>query len=151
MNKRLSSKKKKGNALIEFALLWGVLFPVLAGTAQFGNAFYQYDNLCTTVRNAARYASVQTYHAQTDAVPSDFQTAVRNMVRYENPNPPNGAKPLVDIPPANILVEVAFVNNVPETVTVTIVQYNIDAVLKTFTINNKPKTSFPYLGRWDPA
>jgi Flp pilus assembly protein TadG len=148
---RLSNKNKKGNALIEFALLWGVMFPLLAGTAQFGNAFYQYDGLCTAVRNAARYASVQTYHAQTSAVPSDFQTAVRNMVRYENPNPAAGATPLFDVPPANILVEVTFVNNAPDMVTVTIVQYNIDAVLKTFTINNKPKTSFPYLGRWDPA
>jgi Flp pilus assembly protein TadG len=150
MKNKLISRRRRGNALIEFALLWSVLFPVVAGTAQFGSAFYQYNNLCSTVRNAARYASIQTYQSANATVPTALQTAVRNMVRYETPTPADGAAPLYDIPAANILVQMNFANNVPDSVTVSITQFNIDAVLKTFTINNKPTTSFVYTGRWAP-
>ena len=150
MRTRLKSRQRRGNALIEFAVLWSLLFPLVGGTAQFGNAFYQYNNLCSSVRNAARYASVQTYHSASNTVPADFQTAVQNMVRYENPAPAAGATPLYNVPPDKIQVTMTFANNVPDTVTVTITQFDIDTVIKTFTINNKPSTSFPFLGRWDP-
>ena len=54
-------RKSGGNALIEFALAFGFLFPVLTGTFQFGYAFFVYNELQTAVREGARYAAFKTY------------------------------------------------------------------------------------------
>ena len=149
--KRINSRERRGNAIIEFALLWAVLFPLVAGAAQFGSAFYQYNNLCSTVRNAARYLSIQTYESSNETIPDTLLAEVRNVVRYGSPAPANGATLIVNVPPQNINVTMTFSNNAPASVKVTIARFDIDMVVKTFTINNKPESQFPFVGRWDPV
>ncbi len=52
-------------------------------------------------------------------------------------------------PPTSVTM--AFDHGVPYQVTVAVVNYPIDAVFATFTLNNKPAASFPYLGRYAPS
>jgi len=151
MHAHRQRRRRRGNAFIEFALIWGVLFPVIGGTAQFGNAFYQYNKLCSAVRNAARFAAVQTYESVDGSVPVDFRDAVRNVVRYGNPAPQETDPVVVNVDPANIAVSVIWANRIPSVVSVSVTRYDIDTIFKTFTIQNKPETRFPYLGRWDPV
>ena len=42
--------RQRGNALVEFALAFGFLFPVITGTFQFGYAFFVYNELQNAVR-----------------------------------------------------------------------------------------------------
>jgi Flp pilus assembly protein TadG len=54
-NKRYTDKR--GNELLEFALVLPLLLLMLTGAVEFGRAFYTYNILTKSVRNAARYLS----------------------------------------------------------------------------------------------
>ena len=56
MNARPASKRERGNALIEFALSFFLLFAMFAGIFQFAYSFYVYNALVTAVREGARRA-----------------------------------------------------------------------------------------------
>ena len=47
----------RGQELIELALVLPLLLLLLAGGVEFGRAFYTYNILTKSVRNAARFAS----------------------------------------------------------------------------------------------
>jgi Flp pilus assembly protein TadG len=156
LNNRLGSRR--GNAMIEFALASFVLIPLFVGTFQFGYTFYVYNLLCTQMRAGARYASLKTFKGS-DANYSDFKTAVRNMVMFGNPTN-DGTAQLIEpgLTTAQIDVKVLGVNNadasatnIPSYVTVTTVNYQIDAVITKFNFSGKPIVRFPYLGRYAPA
>lgn len=70
---------QRGVALIEFALVLPLLLILTFITTEYGRALYQYNTLAKSVRDAARYLSVQ--------VPGDttrYATA-KNLVVYGNP------------------------------------------------------------------
>lgn len=72
--------RQSGAALVEFALVLPLLLILTFITTEFGRALYQYNILAKSVRDAARYMSIQT--------PSDttkYQTA-RNLVVHGNPS-----------------------------------------------------------------
>src|SRR5437899_6024109 len=75
---------RRGNAMLEFALAAGILFPAFVGTFQFGYTFYIYNNLSTAVRGGARYASMQSYDSASSTPSDPFATAVKNVVVYGN-------------------------------------------------------------------
>src|SRR6266550_48725 len=75
---------RRGNAMLEFALAAGILFPAFVGTFQFGYTFYIYNNLDTAVRGGARYASMQSYDSASSTPSTAFATAVKNVVVYGN-------------------------------------------------------------------
>lgn len=52
--------KQNGVALIEFALVLPLLLILTFITTEFGRALYQYNTLTKSVRNAARYLSIQS-------------------------------------------------------------------------------------------
>lgn len=137
---RLGRRGERGNAMIEFALSFGLLFTVFGGVFQFGYAFYVYNTLESAVRSGARYASLRTYD-------SAYLTAVRNMVVYGNPAG-GGQSVAPGLTPANVTVTPN--HNVPTLVVVGITNYKIDGVLRSFTLTNKPQATFPYMGRWAP-
>src|SRR6476660_1173052 len=83
--KLFAKSRRRGNALVEFALAATVLIPIFLGTFQFGYAFYVYNLMSTQVRSGARYASLRTYRCGNSSSMTAFQTAVRNVVRYGNP------------------------------------------------------------------
>ena len=66
----------RGVALVEFALVLPLLLLLSFITTEFGRALYEYNTVVKSVRNAARYLSIQTPGTQT--------TEARNMVVYGN-------------------------------------------------------------------
>jgi Flp pilus assembly protein TadG len=142
-------ERQRGNVAIEFALSFAFLFAVFTGVFRFGYAFYQYNHLENAVRGGARYASLRTYDSATETPSAEYLTAVRNMVRYGSPA--GGATPIAPgLTADRVSVTMTMDRNVPHRVTVAIVNYQIDTVFTTFTLDNKPKVSFPYLGRFAP-
>ncbi|MDF3036473.1 MAG: pilus assembly protein [Paucimonas sp.] len=67
---------QRGGALVELALILPLLLLMTFITTEFGRAVYQYNTLAKSVRDAARYLSVQT--------PGSHQTEARNLVIYGN-------------------------------------------------------------------
>jgi hypothetical protein len=53
-------RKHSGVALVEFALVLPVLLVLTFTVTEFGRAMYQYNILTKSVRDAARYLSIQT-------------------------------------------------------------------------------------------
>ena len=54
-NKR--RKRERGNAVLEFAIGWSVLWAIFGGVYQYGYSFYVYNRLMTAVSNAAQLGS----------------------------------------------------------------------------------------------
>jgi len=140
---------QRGDAIIEFALSFAFLFSIFTGVFQFGYAFYQYNYLENAVRGGARYASLRAYDSATSTPSAAYLTAVRNMVLYGDPS--GGAQPVTPgLTADKVTVTMTFERNVPRGVTVAISNYQIDAVFTRLTLSNKPKVSFPFLGRYAP-
>jgi Flp pilus assembly protein TadG len=151
MNRDVSPRRRgrqRGNALIEFALAFGFLFPVLTGTFQFGYAFFVYNQLQSAVRQGARYAAFKTYDSNSTTPSAAFLTSVRNAAVYGDPT--GGQIPVAkSLTPNNVNLTVTFTNGVPEMMTVSIQNYTLDAFLRTFTLN-RPSASFSYVGVYAP-
>ncbi len=141
--------RERGNAMVEFALSFGLLFSVFSGVFQFGYAFFVYNTLESAVRGGARYASLRVYDSATTAPTSQYSAAVSNMVVYGNPS--GGTQPVAPgLTTANVALTVTMDRNVPVKVTVAITSYTINAVVKSFTLTGKPKATFPFMGRFAP-
>ena len=141
------SRGERGSVFIEFALSFLVLFSIFTGTFEFGYAFYAYNTLVNAVREGARYASLKPYDSATSTPSTGFNTAVQNMVVYANPNPPNGATPILrGLSTSNVNVSVLVNGSAPVQMTVSVSNFSLDAVFGTITLNGKPSVSFPYLG-----
>lgn len=150
---RRRANSQRGNVLLEFALSSTLLVLLLFGTFQFGFAFFQYNSLVNAIRNGTRYASMAKISNQGNGViPAGYISAIRNTVVYGNPNPGESATPIVHgILPGDVEVLVGFdVKFVPQTVTVRVKKFEIDAVLRKFVINNKPSLQMPFTGQYCP-
>jgi Flp pilus assembly protein TadG len=141
--------------MLEFALSAVLLMSVFSGTFQFGYTFFVYNKLQTGVGAAARYASLLPFSNNNDqTVPNSYTTQVKNMAVYGNPSPANGATPIAPgLTAANVSVTVNFENpgtpqNRPVSVRVEMVNYQVYAVFKTFTFNNKPSVTELYTGSY---
>ena len=142
-------KRQRGNALVEFALAFGFLFPVITGTFQFGYAFFVYNELQNAVRAGARHAAFKGYDSATVTPSAAFATAVKNTVVYGNPAG-SGTAVVPNLTTNNVNLTVTFVGTAPARMTVSIQNYTINAYLTTFTIN-KPTATFSYVGVYAPS
>lgn len=141
------SNRQKGSAFVEFALVFLVLFAVFSGAFEFGYAFYAYNRLVNAAREGARYASMKPYDSATSTPSTAFSTAVKNMVVYANPTPPDGATPVVrGLTTSNVSLTVLSSGVQPLQMTVSISNFPLDAIFGTITLNNKPSVTFTYLG-----
>lgn len=146
---RRRSENRRGSSVVEFALAFAVLFPLMAGVFQFGYAFFIYGEMKNAVREGARFGSLLTYASPNPTCTQEYLDAVRNMTVYGDPA--GGATPVVpNLSMANVAVTVAFSAGVPSTVTVATSNYSLPAVFTTFVLN-KPSSTFPYIGRYAPA
>ena len=142
-------RNRRGSALVEFALSFSLLFTLFAGAFQFGYAFYVYNTLEGAVRAGARYASLRVYDSSTATPSSAYLTAVQNTVVYGNPS--GGSQAVaVGLTPGNVAVTVGMDRNVPVWITVGISNYTINSVVRSFSLVNKPRATFPFTGRFAP-
>jgi Flp pilus assembly protein TadG len=142
-------KGSRGGVLVEFAFASIVLVPMIMGTFSFGLAFRNYSNLLVSVRNAARYASLQDYDSWTTTPSTAYITRVRNMVMYGNPE--GGTAPLVTgLQTSHIVVSIQMYANTPRVVTVSVSGYPLVDFAYPITLDNKPSVSFRYMGRFAP-
>jgi Flp pilus assembly protein TadG len=145
----MMKRTRQGSALLEFALATGILVPLLAGTFQFGYTLYVYNNLQSAVRGGARYASMRSYDSASGTPSSGFSTAVKNMVVYGNPDG-TGQPVSRGLTASKVQIQPNMNGAAPESITVQIADYTIDAVFTSFTFNGKPSTTFPYTGTAAP-
>jgi Flp pilus assembly protein TadG len=142
-------RSRRGSALLEFALAASILVPLFTGTFQFGYTLYVYNNLQSAVRGGARYASMRSYDSAISTPSSGFSTAVKNMVVFGNPEG-TGQPVSRGLTASNVQIQPNMNGAAPESITVQIAAYTIDAVFTSFTFNGKPSTTFPYTGTAAP-
>jgi Flp pilus assembly protein TadG len=150
MRRRVNNQGRgeRGNSLIEFALSFLFLFPMMYGTYQFGMAFFQYNELQAAVRNGARYAGYRTYNSSNATPSADYAAAVQNMVVFGSPD--GGTTPLAPgLTTSMVTVTPVYANGVPDRITVAISGYPLNVMFTTITLN-KPSASFPYMGVYQP-
>jgi len=78
-------KRQQGTAMVEFALVLPILLVLTFTVTEFGRAFYQYNVLAKSVREAARYLSVRTAGVDVDKA--------KNIIVYGKPS--GGSSPVV--------------------------------------------------------
>ena len=140
---RLVGKKhERGNAMLEFALGWTILWFLFTGVYQFGYAFYVYDVLQTATANAAELGSKMTYDTGN---PSAYTTALQNMVVYGDET--TGTSPIVSgLSSANVTITANPVGY-PTDITVTVTSFTINAFFQNFTFTNKPRATVQFYGQ----
>ncbi len=133
-------RSERGNAILEFALGFSVLWALFSGVYQFGYTFYVYNQLMTSVTNAAALGSKMTYDT---ANTSTYTTAVTNMVLYGSTTA--GTKVIIPgLTSSNVTVS-PTPSAIPTTVTVSITNFTVNSIFKSFTFN-KPRVTMPYMG-----
>ncbi len=144
MNTKIGRNSARGNAVIEFALAFSLLWTALAGVFQFGYAMYIYNELAIATARGARFASTVDFNSSTQT----FVTEVQNMVAYGSPIA--GSSPLVQgLAAANVSVSwTADASGVPQNMTVSIVNYTCNAIFRSFTWNSKPLVTVRYMGSY---
>ena len=136
-------KSERGNAMLEFALSWSVMSLLFTGVFQYGYSFYSYNQLMSSVSGAAEIASKMQYDTGN---PAAYTTAIQNLVLYGDETPKTS--PLVPgLTASNVSVTVNMSNSFPTDVTVKIVNYQINSLFNTWTVNGKPRATVAYLGQ----
>jgi Flp pilus assembly protein TadG len=144
---------RKGHAMLELALSTAVMISCLAGTFQFGYTFYVYNQLVTAVGNGGRYAATRTFRAATTQDVEKGRAAIRNLVVFGDTRPATDTAPIVpNLKPEQVEVKWAFdASGSPVAVDVSIANYAVDAVFKTFNFAGRPGVEFPFVGRYAPS
>ncbi len=142
--KPIRRKSERGNALLEFALGWFVMWMLFSGVYQIGYAYYIYDRLTVATENAAQLGSRLSYDTGN---PAAYSTAVKNMVLYGSKTA--GTYPVVPgLTTANVAVNAHVdAQGIPRYVTVNITGYTINALFKSYSLPNKPGATGLYYGQ----
>ena len=137
-------KSRRGMAVVEFALVFGLLWLLLSGCFRLGYSIYLYQSLVSSVAGAARYASRVDF----DEPGHTFAASVRNMAVYGSPA--GGTVPVVPaLAASNISVTwTVDAQGVPMTITVKVVNYSVNAVFQSFTWSGKPAITVCYAGSY---
>ena len=126
--------------MLEFAIGFSVLWALFAGVYEFGYTFLVYNQLMTAVSNGAALGSKLQFDTANTA---NYTTEVQNIVLYGSTTA--GTTPLVSgLTRANVTVT-PTPSTLPTTVTVSISNFTVNAIFKSFTLN-KPRVTMPYMG-----
>jgi Flp pilus assembly protein TadG len=141
---RPARRAAAGSAVIEFALTFMLLWLLLGGAFRFGYSMYVYESLVSAVAGAARYAARVDFDSPGHA----FIDKVKNMAAYGSPV--SGTAPLAPgLTTANVRVVWATdASGYPTTMTVSIVNYSVNAVFQTFAWDGKPSVTVRFAGRY---
>ena len=129
--------RRAGSALIEFALSLIVVSALFTGIFQFSYALSTYHALVNAVRAGARYASLQPQPSGT--AKQGFTKAIQNVVVYGDPAPAPNAKPVA----VGLTMEKVALVLDPETVTVSVRDFELAAIFSTIKLDGKPTVTFP--------
>ena len=149
-------KGRRGSSILEFAIGASAFVLFFTGVFQFGYSFYIYSKLESAVRGGARYGAMSVYKVDVPTVASSptstFVDEVRNVTVYGHPaGAGEGRSPLVTgLTTEHVKVSVAFQNDMPSSVVVSISGLRLDAIFGTWNANGKPKATFQYVGRYAP-
>jgi Flp pilus assembly protein TadG len=135
---------QRGNAAVEFALGFTVLWLSFSGVWQYGYAMFIYDRLATQVANGGRYASRADYRSDDES----FRTAVKNMVVYGNPEG-TGAATIADLGVTAVDVVTEWSDaGLPVAITLSIRSYTVNTILQQIVYTNKPRVTVKYVGQY---
>jgi hypothetical protein len=115
---------QRGVAIVEFALILPLLLLLTFTVTEFGRAMYQYNTITKSVRDAARYLSMQT-PGSAAAI-----TAARNLIVYGN-TAGTGTPLALGLDPSNVpdpTWQTAGTGPVIQTVTVQVSGYTFHAL-----------------------
>jgi hypothetical protein len=129
-------RSQAGSALIEFAGSLILLAVMFAGIFEIGYSFYTYGELINAVRAGARYAALQPRGTSADA---NVAKAVRNLVVFGDPAPPDRSKPVV---PGLTTDRVELINSADAS-TVSVHGFELDALFMKVKLNGRPTVTFP--------
>ena len=97
-SQKASSRRRRGQATVEFALTIPVVLLLILGLVDLGRLMWAYESLAHAVREGTRYAIV---HGSASSHPAD-QVAIRNVVvQMAPPLEPDGITVLVTWNPSN--------------------------------------------------
>lgn len=134
---------QRGNAVLEFALGFALLWAVFGAVFQFGYTIYVYESLTSAVSNGAAFAARDDFNASSTAA---FVSQVQNVVVYGSSGgggtalAPGLATPMVSV------TWTADAAGVPQNVTVSINSYTVPALFKSLTFTSKPSCTVQYIG-----
>lgn len=142
--KLIRRNSERGNAMLEFALGFSLLWMLFSGIYQIGYAYYIYDRLTVATANAVQLGSRIGYDTGS---PATFTTTLQNMVLYGSETA--GTYPIVpNLTAANVAVNAHLdANGIPRYVTVNITGYTINALFTSFSLPNKPGATGQYYGQ----
>ena len=149
----MKRRRQRGHAMIELAVSAAVMVSCVAGTVQFGYTFFIYNELVTAVGNGGRYAAMRTYRASGQSDIDKGKVAIRNMVAFGDSRPAPDASPQVaNLKPEQVRVDwVMDESGKPAAVSVSIVDYTVDAAFGIFRFTGKPAVEYPFVGRFAPS
>jgi Flp pilus assembly protein TadG len=130
------SMNQRGSALIEFAGSLIVLALAFVGVFQIGYSFLTYGTLVNAVRAGARYSSLRQHGTAADP---ETAKAIRNMVVYGDPAPAEHSKPVVQ----GLTTENVEIVNGPDTSTVSLRGFEVDALFAKLKLDGRPTVTFP--------
>ena len=143
-------RDEQGVQLLEMAIVIPILLVLFAGVAEFGRYFYEYTTLAKASRLGARYLASKSLGSSVN-----YENIAKNIVVYGN-TAGSGSPILSGLTADNVDVTYAGpVAGIPDTVTVTIVNYphvplfNLGALLNntslSMAVNVKPSITMRYL------
>jgi hypothetical protein len=121
------------------------LWALLAGVFQFGYSSYQYNVLMTAVANAVELGSQLNYDRGDPK--GSIIVPVTNMVLYGDTTA--GSTPILPgLTASNVDVNVTTdEQGMPRAITVTIANYTLTGLFKTFSLTNKPRSTAAFMGQ----
>ena len=138
------SPSRSGMAVVEFTLAFGLLWLLLSGCFRLGYSIYLYQSLLNAIGGASRYAARVDF----DEPNHNFVGAVQKMAVYGDPS--GGTTPLVPrLATGNVSVTwTVDTKGVPETITIAVTNYSVNAVFQSFTWSGKPRVTVYYAGSY---
>src|SRR5258705_9634334 len=89
-----SRKGRRGQALVESALILISFLAILIGALDFGQVLFFHQSLVERVRSGVRWAAVHAYD----------ETSIKNVIRYNQSTQPTGALPFLGLANSNIAI-----------------------------------------------
>lgn len=136
----------RGNAVLEFSLVFLLLWALLSGCFRIAYSAYVYAALVNAVDGAARYAARVPF----DVPGHTFVGKVANVAAYGSPDG-TGSALAPNMTRGNISVSWSTdTSGAPLTITVAVTGYSVNALFQTFTFSGKPSVTVRYAGTYKP-